>query len=133
MQKIMQVDHIGYVVKNLEKALVEFEKLGYEKCSSFFDDEKRKVRILFIKKNDYILELVEPKDESSDAYAYYKKLQNSPYHICYKVDNIDESIKNLVEEGYMIVKEKSLAIAFDNKNVCFLFKRSMGLIELVEK
>ena len=48
----MQIDHIGYVVKNLEKALVEFEKLGYEKCSTFFDDEKRKVRILFIKKNE---------------------------------------------------------------------------------
>ena len=129
----MQVDHIGYVVKNIEKALIEFEKLGYEKCSTFFDDDKRNVKILFIKKNDYTLELVEPKDESSDAYSYLKKLQNGPYHICYKVDNIDESIKNLVEEGYMVVKEKCEAIAFGNKNVCFLYKRSMGLIELVEK
>lgn len=33
--KSMQVDHIGYVVKNIEKALIEFEKLGYEKCSTF--------------------------------------------------------------------------------------------------
>jgi methylmalonyl-CoA/ethylmalonyl-CoA epimerase len=129
----MQVDHIGYVVKNIEKALMEFEKLGYEKCSTFFDDEIRKVRILFVKKNEYLLELIEPKDETSDAYAYLKKMQNGPYHICYKVDNIDESIKKLVEEGYMIVKEKCAAIAFDNKNVCFLYKRSMGLIELVEK
>lgn len=129
----MQVDHIGYIVKNIEKALIEFEKLGYEKCSTFFDDENRKVRILFVKKNEYLLELIEPKDETSDAYAYLKKMQNGPYHICYKVDNIDESIKQLVEEGYMIVKEKSSAIAFDNKNVCFLYKRSMGLIELVEK
>lgn len=129
----MQVDHIGYVVKNIEKALIEFEKLGYEKCSTFFDDENRKVRILFVKKNEYLLELIEPKDETSDAYAYLKKMQNGPYHICYKVDNIDESIKQLVEEGYMIVKEKSSAIAFENKNVCFLYKRSMGLIELVEK
>lgn len=80
-----------------------------------------------------MLELIEPKDETSDANAYLKKMQNGPYHICYKVDNIDESIKQLVEEGYMIVKEKSSAIAFDNKNVCFLYKRSMGLIELVEK
>ena len=129
----MQIDHIGYVVKNIDRAMMEFEKLGYEKCSTFFDDDKRNVKILFIKKNDYILELVEPKDESSDAYSYLKKLQNGPYHICYKVDNIDESISNLVEEGYMVVKEKCEAIAFGNKKVCFLYKRSMGLIELVEK
>ena len=129
----MQIDHIGYVVKDLQKSKAEFEKLGYEKCSTFFDDERRKVKILFMKKNDYVIELIEPTDESSDAYAYYKRIRNGPYHICYKVDNIDESIKKLVDDGYMLLKGKQEAIAYDNKNVCFLYKNDMGLIELVEK
>ncbi|MBR3288612.1 MAG: VOC family protein [Lachnospiraceae bacterium] len=129
----MQVEHVGYVVKSIEKSVVEFEKLGYEKCSTFFKDEKRKINIQFMKKDNYEVELIEPHDEESDAYAYYKKLRNGPYHICYKVDNIEESIKKLVENGYILVKEKEAAIAYENKNVCFLYKDAMGLIELVEK
>ena len=133
MRKVMQVDHIGYIVKNIEKSLVEFEKLGYEKCSDFFNDEKRKTNIQFMKKENYVIELIEPQDEKSDAYSYYKKLRNGPYHICYKVDNIDESIKKLVDDGYLLIKEKETAIAYNNKYVCFLYKNAMGLIELVEK
>lgn len=128
----MQIDHIGYVVKSIEKSLREFEKLGYEKCSTFFNDERRKVKIQFIKKNDYMVELIEPMDETSDAYAYYKRIKDGPYHICYRVDNIDESIKDFVENGYLLLKEKEPAIAFDNRNVCFLYKNAMGLIELIE-
>ena len=132
----MQIDHIGYVVKSIDKSIAEFEKLGYEKCSSFFDDKKRKVKIQFVKKDNYLVELVEPCGEESDAHAYYKKIHNGPYHICYKVDNIDEvdkdSIKEFIEKGYILVKKKEQAIACGNKNVCFLFKNAMGLIELVE-
>lgn len=129
----MQIDHIAYVVKNIDKSLVQFEKLGYEKCSIFFNDEIRKVKIVFIKNENTKIELVEPIDETSDAYAYYKRIKNGPYHICYKVDSIDESIKKLVEDGYMIVKEKEKAIAFDGRQVCFLYNNSIGLVELVEK
>lgn len=128
----MQIAHIGYVVKSIEKSVAEFEKLGYEKSSSLFDDERRKIRVQFMKKNDYTVELIEAVDESSDAYAYFKKIRNGPYHICYKVDNIDESIKKLIEDGYMLLKEKEPAVAFENRNVCFLYKNAMGLIELVE-
>ena len=85
-----------------------------------------------MKKDNYLVELVEPCGEESDAYAYYNKIHNGPYHICYKVDNIDDSIKEFIEKGYILVKKKEQAIACGNKTVCFLFKNAMGLIELVE-
>ena len=129
----MQVDHIGYVVKSIEKSVMEFEKLGYAKNSDFFIDENRNVKIQFIKNNETVVELIEPMNENADAYAYYKKINNGPYHICYKVKDIDNSIKQFVRDGYLLVKEKEKAIAFDNKCVAFLFKNAVGLIELVEE
>ena len=129
----MQVDHIGYVVKNIEKSLKEFAKLGYKTNSDFFIDEKRNIKIQFIKNEDTVIELIEPMNEKADAYAYYKKINNGPYHICYKVDDIDETTKVLIDDGYILVKEKEEAIAFNGKHVAFLIKNGIGLIELVEK
>lgn len=128
----MQVDHIGYVVKDIEKSVKEFENIGYEKCSILFFDDKRKVNIQFMKNGDYKVELIQALDDTSDAYAYYKRIRNGPYHICYRVRDIDSSINDLKEKGYTLLKEKDDAIAFSNKKVAFLFKDSMGLIELVE-
>lgn len=129
----MQIEHIAYVVKNIDKSLVQFEKLGYEKCSTFFNDEIRKVKIIFIKNGTTKIELVEPMDETSDAYAYYKRIKNGPYHICYEVVSIDECVKELLAEGYIVTKEKEKAVAFSDRPVCFLYNNSIGLIELVEK
>lgn len=129
----MQVEHIGYVVKNINKSVVEFEKLGYVKSSVLYEDVKRKIKVLFMKNGSLKIELVEPMDETSDAYTYMKKLRNAPYHICYLVDDIDRSIEELNSDGYLIVKEKDYATAFEGRKVCFLYKEGIGLIEIVEK
>lgn len=35
----MKIEHIGYAVRSIEKALKEFEKFGYEKITEVIVDE----------------------------------------------------------------------------------------------
>lgn len=57
----------------------------------------------------------------------------SPYHICYEVENIEEAILELKKQKFILVQKPQVAVAMNNKKVCFLFNKNTGLIELVEK
>lgn len=129
----MKIHHIGYLVKKFDRAVREFEALGYKKKSDVTYDEYRKINILFIEKDGYTVELVSPTDKQSVVYDLLKKLGNSPYHICYVVSNLDLSISELTSKGYVCFDEPHEAVALSNKRVVFLIHPYLGMIELLEE
>ena len=56
-----------------------------------------------------------------------------PYHTCYEVVDIEVEIKKLKKNGYIQVSKTVPAIAFENRLVCFLYNKNIGLIELLNK
>ena len=54
----MKDHHIGYLVKKLEKAAEEFEKLGYVRLGEITPDPHRKIDILFLEKDGYVVRCV---------------------------------------------------------------------------
>lgn len=129
----MRIDHIGYAVKRIEWALDSFEKLGFT-FEPAVNDTDRNVRIAFGTKDGYRIELVAPLDKKlkSPVDQYLSKAPGTPYHICYKSDNFDEEIVNLMQQGYKVIIEPKPAVAFGGKRVIFLMNLSLGLIEIVE-
>ncbi|AKA70302.1 VOC family protein [Clostridium scatologenes] len=110
----------------------EFEVLGYSLEGKVIKDIKRNVYIQFLILNGYRLELVAPSTEQAPINGILKKSGEGPYHICYETSSIDNAISELVKEKYVLIENKSGAVAFDNKNIAFLFKKGIGLIELLE-
>lgn len=129
----MQIHHVGYLVKSVEKAKKKFEALGFEPEGIATFDEYRGIDILFMVNDGYRIELVAPKTENSVVIDTYKKFGNSPYHICYCCENIEETMEILREDSYLPLGEPASAVAIDGKRVCFLFNRQIGIIELVEQ
>ena len=117
----MEIDHIGYLVKNINKAITSFEELGFYLTSDITHDEIRKTDICFMENGGYIVELVSPYDSESVVANLIKTISNAPYHICYASDDIDKAVKQLENKGFVIVKEKEVAPAFDNRPVVFMF------------
>ena len=128
----MKVHHIGYFVKNIDKGLKTFCSLGYEIEQDVVRDEYRGIDIAFLVKDGYRIELVSPYTQESVVYELRKKMGNSPYHICYEVSNLDEAIKTLQEQRFVVTQEPHEAVAIEGKRVCFLIHGQMGIIELVE-
>lgn len=129
----MKIDHIGYLVKDINKAISKFEALGFSLCSPITHDELRKTDICFMINGGYKIELISPYSEESVVANLIKTYKNSPYHICYQTKDIDVDVHQLEKNGFTMMQSKQPAPAFGNKNVVFLFSSKIGIIELVEE
>ena len=130
---LMRIHHIGYAVKRIEQAAYEFELLGYTKEGNQVVDKERNIKIQFMSNNNYYIELITPISNSAPIYNMLKKFGNTPYHICYETKNIEETIKNLTYDGYVLIEPIKEAKAINNRRVAFLANKDIGIIELVEE
>jgi|TARA_B110000908_G_C9798701_1_gene247696 methylmalonyl-CoA/ethylmalonyl-CoA epimerase len=125
--------HIGIAVNNIENAQKSYEKLGYKMTLTIIDPIQN-VKLCFLDKSDSpIIELVCPVDDKSPVVSILKKNGAMPYHTCYEVVDIEVEIKKLKKNGYIQVSKTVPAIAFENRLVCFLYNKNIGLIELLNK
>jgi methylmalonyl-CoA/ethylmalonyl-CoA epimerase len=127
----MRIHHIGYAVKNIDEAFKLFKILGFEKVNEKVVDEERKVKILFVKNNEYLVELIEPYGNNSPIDNILKNSGSTPYHICYESKNILKDIEMLKNKGFVLISELSEAPAINNQKVCFLYNRKVGIIEIL--
>lgn len=129
----MQIDHIGYAVKNIEKARSMFESLGYH-FEALCEDTDRNLWIQFGELDGYRIELISPFQKSieSSVDAYLQKIGPTPYHICYRSDSFDEDLEKLRQQGFKVTIAPRPAKAFGGKRVVFLMNLQVGLIEVVE-
>lgn len=112
----MTPHHVGYLVKNMEKAIKEFICLGYEKRSEIVFDSARGIDICFMEKMGLSVELVTPAGDNSVVTSLIKKTGSSPYHICYAVKDLKKSDEELRARGYIPIGEPLPAPALGSAN-----------------
>lgn len=129
----MIVDHIGIVVKSIEKGIDHWINVfGYEQMTEVVTNTRQKVKVVFMQKeNSTLIKLVEPIDESSPAYNMARK-GGGLHHIGFKCDNITDEIINLKKQGLRVIAEPQPGEAFDNKLIAFLFAKHGLNIELID-
>ena len=130
----MKIDHIGYAVKRIDRALNSFEKLGFS-FEPVIDDADRNVKLAFGEKDGYRIELVAPLDKKIDSPVdqYLNNAVGTPYHICYESENFDAEIEELKTLGFKVVIEPRPAVAFGGRRVVFMMNIGFGLMEIVER
>ena len=129
----MDVHHIGYAVRSIEKSRPFFQTMGYTSISDVTEDSIRNIKIQFIKNGEYVIELVEPIIKGSPVDGILRKNGEGPYHICYVVDDIEAEVDKLLKNKFKIFQDYEIAPAIDNKKVIFLYNIRVGIIELVER
>lgn len=129
----MEIDHIGYAVRKMDRAIESFQKLGFV-FGPVVDDRDRNVRISFGEKDGYRIELVSPMEKTKESPVdhYLERMPGMPYHVCYRSAEFDSDIARLQGEGYRIVIAPKPAVAFDGRRVVFMMDLGMGLMEIVE-
>ncbi|MGX8716676.1 MAG: VOC family protein [bacterium] len=125
-------DHLGIIVKSIDKAIPLYLALGYTIDSEVFCDEQQQMRGIFLEK------LGEPRVELIEDLSASKaltKMINTPcgriYHLAYRVqnlaENLDEILNRLNARLLSPIKDGSYF-----KKVCFVFSSDMQILELVE-
>ncbi len=109
----MKIDHIGYAVRRIERAISSFKDLGYS-FGDIIDDTDRNIKIAFGENDGWRIELVSPLDrsQSSPVDQYIGNTPGTPYHICYESDDIAREIEKLKQQGFKVIIEPKPAIAF---------------------
>ena len=128
----MRIDHIGYAVKNIDKAKKQMEVLGFT-FEETVTDIDRNIFLAFGEMCGYRVELVAPINNGTPVDAFLEKIGPTPYHICYKSNAIKADIERLQQNRFKVTVPLAPAVAFGGKRVVFLYSLSVGLIEIVEE
>ena len=131
---LKKIDHIGIAVNSLEEVLPIYRDLFGREADDSLDFPSQKVKIAFFSAGESSIELLEPTSDDSPISKFLQKRGPGVHHICYRVENLDESIANLKEKGYKPLDETPRPGAHNTK-VCFFHPKQTGgvLIELSEK
>tara|TARA_R110001606_G_scaffold270916_1_gene419466 strand:+ start:964 stop:1368 length:405 start_codon:yes stop_codon:yes gene_type:complete len=129
----MKIHHFGYLTSSIDSSVKEFSALGYVTFDKLYFDEVRGINIQFIRSmSGELIELIESVSENSIVQGLLTKNKNSIYHICYYIDDIQEKISTLSEQGFVLISKPQPAIALSNCNVAFLLSKNAGMVELYE-
>jgi len=123
--------HIGYAVYNIETTAEYYKKAGWF-LSDIQIDKLQNVNIAFLSKPGMpLIELVAPINKKSPVEKTLERMSVSTYHICYEVNDIDAAVAELRKLKYILLFKPLEAIALDNKKICYLYNKDVGLIEIV--
>jgi len=104
--KLRGIDHICFAVKNLEQARRAYEDgLGLEPAVEY-TSEKEAIKVVRYYVGDVALELMEPTRPDSDVGRFLEKRGEGFFLISYRVDDVDEALKELAGKGVDTIDKK---------------------------
>ena len=130
---MLRIDHIGVAVKDLQSSSQLFEKLLGKPSYKTETVASEKVTTEFFEIGESKIELLLAESDDSPIAKFIEKRGEGIHHIAFEVDNIENEINRLKNEGFQFIAEEPKKGA-DNKLICFLHpKTSNGvLVELCQ-
>lgn len=129
-----KIAHIGIAVEDLEKAKNLFSNIfGLELLNEETVAEYQ-LRLADLKLGDIEIELLEGMSDTSTITKFIEKRGEGIQHICFEVDDIKASLKELTDKGVELI-DKEPRVVRHGRKIAFLrpHKTHGVLIELVEK
>ncbi|KJS18963.1 MAG: methylmalonyl-CoA epimerase [Clostridiaceae bacterium BRH_c20a] len=132
--KVLKIDHIGIAVNNLDDSLSFYTDVLGLKCQGIEIVEEQKVKVAFLPCGDSELELLESTSPEGPIARFIEKNGEGIQHIALQVENIEEALEYLKEQGMRLIDEKPRYGAGGAK-IAFLHpKATKGiLLELSER
>ena len=131
--KVKGIDHIGIAVKKIDQAMDFYRKGLHLELGGREDIPERHLKVGFVETGNTRLELIESTSDESAIAKYIAKKGEGIHHICLVVDNIDEALDQMKEEGFALIDNEPKPGA-QGSRIAFVHPKSSGgvLIELKE-
>jgi methylmalonyl-CoA/ethylmalonyl-CoA epimerase len=132
--KILKIDHLGVAVKSIDKGKefwTDILGLAFEGAETV---EVQKVTTAFFPVGESEVELLESTAPDGPIARYIEKRGEGIQHIAFRVENIDEALEELKENGIQLIDETPRTGA-GGARIAFLHPKSTGgvLVELCER
>ena len=132
--KILKIDHLGIAVTSIEAG----KKFWKDALGLSFEGseivEEQKVKTAFFPVGESEMELLESTSPDGPLARYLEKRGEGIQHVAFRVENIDDALKELKEKGIQLIDETPRKGAGGAK-IAFLHPKSTGgvLVELCER
>ena len=125
----MVIDHVGILVKSIEKGILKWEKsFGYVQHTEVVTNTRQKVRVVFLKKEGSLpVKLFTPLDGITSP-----SQKEGLHHLCFKCNKIEDELDVLQGNGMRVLVAPQPGEAFDNENIAFVFANQGLNIELID-
>ena len=131
----MKLHHVGIVVENIESGIQRYKSLfGFVPVSEVVDDPIQKVSVVLLSNPELDgapIELIAPLTDDSPV-SNILKGNLRLYHLCFLVDNIEETLQNFRNNGAIIISGPVPAELFEGKKIAFVYSPDKYVIELLE-
>lgn len=129
-----KIEHIGIAVKSLDTSNLLFEKLFGKPPYKEEEVVSEGVKTSFFMCGPNKIELLEATNPESPIAKFIEKKGEGIHHVAFDVYDIEEEIKRLKNEGFILLNEVPKKGA-DNKLVAFLHPKGTNgvLIELCQE
>ena len=131
---MIKIEHIGIAVQDIEVSNKVFSKIFGKKIYKSETVESEGVVTSFFQVGENKLELVSATNSDSPIARYLEKNREGMHHIAFDVEDIENEMERLQNEGIRILNAHPKKGA-DNKLVCFLHPKDTNgvLIELCQQ
>ncbi|MCX5812668.1 MAG: VOC family protein [Proteobacteria bacterium] len=142
---MIKLDHIGFVTNDITRYVELFRALGLTEITDPLENPSQKASASFInvgRKDDIYIEVLEPTHDISPITNFLKKRGGGLHHLCFEVDDIENTSKNLVEKGFKMVNPPEDCAAYDENlkreckdvsKIAFFMLGDRLLVELIER
>jgi methylmalonyl-CoA/ethylmalonyl-CoA epimerase len=117
-------DHVGLAVRSIE----DVGGTGLPVT----DDHTQRVSVAFVDFAGLRVELIQPLGDRSPIAATLAKGQ-ALVHLCFRVPSLSVALRHGRESGMHQLARPVPAPAFDGRSIAWLYRKDVGLIELVEE
>ena len=102
---IKRIHHICIVVRHIEEALITYQQALGLRLVEIQERPDLEARIAFLHTGESEIELVQPVTRDSGEAKFLRKRGEGIHHICLEVDDIEEALAHLREEGLQLTDE----------------------------
>jgi methylmalonyl-CoA/ethylmalonyl-CoA epimerase len=133
------------VTKNIEELAHVFRTLGLKDITESLENPKQKAAASFVNvgdRDDIYVEILEPTCNDSPITKFLEKQGGGLHHLCFEVDDIHKTARELVEKGFKMIVPPEDCEAYDENlkrrrndvtKISFFIVSDKLIIELIEK
>jgi methylmalonyl-CoA/ethylmalonyl-CoA epimerase len=131
---MLKIEHIGIAVKDLDSAVLLYEKLLQTPCYKREVVETQGVETAFFETGPNKIELLGATRPDSPIAKFIEKKGEGIHHYAFLVEDIEKEIARLASEGFELLNQAPVPGA-DGMKIAFMHPKSTlgNLIELCQK
>jgi methylmalonyl-CoA/ethylmalonyl-CoA epimerase len=132
--KVNYIDHISIAVKDLNKAVKEFEEIFGWKVAGRYADPDENLRVAYFQVGPTAFELMEDLDGTGEVAKFIERRGEGIMLVGFNVDDCVRSIELLKERGAKMIDEKPRLSKELNRQFAFVHLKSCSgvLTEVIE-